>query len=114
MKVVKIASDVTAEVSADQMLKTAVDESLAVIAAAKEGDLTRRVVLAGKTGPMETVSAGLNTLLDTTVVAFADIGRVLGALSAGDLSQRVTREYSGTFNPVSYTHLDVYKRQVLA
>ena len=65
---------------------------------AKEGDLTRRVVLAGKTGPMQALSAGLNTLLDTTVVAFADIGRVLGALSAGDLSQRVTREYSGTFN----------------
>jgi methyl-accepting chemotaxis protein len=98
MKVVKIASDVTAEVSADAMLKTAVDESLAVIAAAKEGDLTRRVAMAGKTGPMEALSAGLNTLLDTTVVAFADIGRVLGALSAGDLSQRVTRDYSGTFN----------------
>ncbi len=98
MKVVKIASDVTEEVNADLMRKTAVDESLAVIAAAKEGDLTRRVVLAGKTGPMQALSAGLNTLLDTTVVAFADMGRVLGALSAGDLSQRVTREYSGTFN----------------
>ncbi len=98
LKIVKIATDVSSEVQAQAMLKTAVDESLAVIAAAKEGDLTRRVALAGKTGPIEALSAGLNTLLDTTVVAFADIGRVLGALSAGDLGQRITRDYAGTFN----------------
>ena len=100
MKIVKIATDVTAGVTADSMLRTAVDESLAVIAAAKEGDLTRRVSLSGKTGPIEALSAGLNTLLDTTVVAFADIGRVLGALSAGDLTQRITRDYAGTFNQI--------------
>ena len=39
---------------------------------------------------MEALSAGLNTLLDTTVVAFADIGRILGALSAGDLPPALT------------------------
>ncbi len=98
MKIVKIATDVTAEVTAQNMLREAVDESLSVIAAARKGDLTRRVSLAGKTGPIEALSAGLNDLLETTVVAFADMGRILSALSAGDLSQRVTRDYAGTFD----------------
>ena len=98
LKVVKIATDVSAEFQANAMLQAAVHDSLAVIAAAKDGDLSRRVDLDGKTGPIAALCTGLNTLLDTTVVAFADIGRVLGAMSAGDFSQRVTREYAGTFN----------------
>jgi methyl-accepting chemotaxis protein len=98
LKVVKIATDVSAEHQAAAMLQTVVQESLAVIAAAKEGDLTRRVDLTGKTGPIGDLSAGLNSLLETTVVAFADVGRILGALAVGDLSQRVTRDYAGTFN----------------
>jgi methyl-accepting chemotaxis protein len=100
LKVVKIATDVTAEFKANAMLQGAVQESLGVIAAAKEGDLTRRVDLAGKTGPIAALSEGLNGLLDTTVVAFEDTGRVIGALAVGDLSQRVTRAYSGTFDQI--------------
>jgi len=100
VKVVKIATDVSAEVSGQRMLRSTVDESLGVIAAAKEGDLTRRVSLAGKTGMMQDLSTGLNTLLDTTVLALADIGRILGALSAGDLGQRITRDHAGTFNQI--------------
>jgi len=98
LKVVKIATDVSSEFQANAMLQTAVHDSLAVIAAAKDGDLSQRVDLGGKAGPIASLCTGVNTLLDTTVIAFADIGRVLGAMSAGDLSQRVTREYAGTFN----------------
>ncbi len=98
LKVIKIATDVSAEYQANAMLQTAVQESLAVIGAAKEGDLTRRIGMGGKSGPIEALSAGINSLLETTVVAFADVGRILGALSTGDLSQRVTRDYQGTFN----------------
>jgi methyl-accepting chemotaxis protein len=100
LKVVKIATDVSAEFKANAMLQTAVQESLAVIAAAKEGDLTRRVDLTGKSGPIAALSEGLNSLLETTVVAFGDVARVLGALAVGDLSQRVTREYAGTFDQI--------------
>jgi methyl-accepting chemotaxis protein len=100
LKVVKIASDVTAEYKANAMLQTAVQESLAVIAAAKDGDLTRRIDLSGKTGPIEALSGGINSLLETTVVAFVDVGRILSALSVGDLSQRVTRDYKGTFDQI--------------
>jgi methyl-accepting chemotaxis protein len=35
--------------------------------------------------------------METTSVIFADVGRVFGALAAGDLTQRITRDYAGTF-----------------
>lgn len=38
-KIVKIATDVTAEVKANQMLRDAVDQAQKVTAAAQEGDL---------------------------------------------------------------------------
>jgi methyl-accepting chemotaxis protein len=38
--------------------------------------------------------------METTSVIFDDVGRVFGALSAGDLSQRITRDYAGTFGQV--------------
>jgi len=100
LKVVKIATDVSAEFNATTMLQRAVEESLSVIAAAKEGELTRRVNLTGKSGPIAALSEGLNSLLETTLVALGDVARVLGALAVGDLSQRVTRDYSGTFHQI--------------
>jgi len=99
-KVVKYATDVTAEVNAGRMLREAVEQTQAVTAAAKEGDLTRRVSLEGKSGPIEALCAGVNALVETTSVIFDDVGRIFGALAAGDLSQRVTREYAGTFGQV--------------
>lgn len=100
LKIVKIATDVTTEHQTNAMLQAAVQESLNVIASAKQGDLTGRVDLVGKSGPIAALSEGLNSLLDTTVVAFEDTARVLSALAVGDLSQRVTRDYSGTFNQI--------------
>ena len=96
-KVVKYATDVTAEVMANEMLRKAVEQAQQVTSAAKEGDLTQRIPLEGKSGPIESLCAGVNSLMETTTVIFSDVGRVFGALAAGDLSQRITREYSGTF-----------------
>jgi methyl-accepting chemotaxis protein len=75
-KIVKIATDVTAEVVAN------------------------RIPLEGKTGPIGELCAGVNTLMETTSVIFDDVGRVFGALAAGDLSQRISRDYDGTFGKV--------------
>jgi len=102
LKIVKIATDVTLEHQANTMLQTAVQDSMAVIAAAREGDLARRIDMSGKSGPIASLCAGINTLLDTTVVAFEDVGRVMGALAVGDLSQRITREYAGTFGQLKH------------
>ena len=100
VKIVKIATDVTTEVVANRMLKEAVEQANQVTSAARDGDLSQRIPLEGKSGPIGELCAGVNTLMETTTVIFDDVGRVFGALAAGDLSQRISREYSGTFGQV--------------
>ena len=96
-KVVKYATDVTAEVKANRMLREAVEQAQKVTSAAKAGDLTQRIPLEGKSGPIADLCAGVNSLMETTSTIFSDVGRVLGALADGDLTQRITRDYEGTF-----------------
>jgi methyl-accepting chemotaxis protein len=100
VKVVKIATDVTATVLANNMLREAVEQAQKVTAAARDGDLAQRIPLEGKSGPIEALCIGVNSLMETTAVIFDDVGRVFGALAVGDLTQRVTRDYAGTFNQV--------------
>ncbi|MES2716031.1 MAG: methyl-accepting chemotaxis protein [Pseudomonadota bacterium] len=99
-KVVKIATDVTSSVTAANMLKQAVDQAQAVTAAAGQGDLGQRIPLDGKSGPIRSLCEGVNALMETTAVIFGDVGRVFGALSAGDLTQRITANYAGVFGQV--------------
>ncbi|MGS0756766.1 PAS domain-containing protein, partial [Roseateles sp. GG27B] len=100
VKVVKIASDLTAQITAAQMLTQAVEQAQQVTTAAKLGDLSQRIPLEGKNGPIKSLCEGVNQLMETTAVIFGDVGRVLGALAVGELSQRITRDYSGTFGQV--------------
>lgn len=99
-KIVKIATDVTEQVKATRMLSTAVEEAQAVTAAASKGDLAQRIPLEGKSGPIAELCAGVNSLMETTSVIFEDVGRVFGALAEGDLTQRIERDYQGTFGQV--------------
>jgi methyl-accepting chemotaxis protein len=99
-KVVKYATDTTAQVMAANMLAQAVEQAQHVTSAARDGDLGQRIPLEGKSGPIEVLCSGVNSLMETTGVIFADVGRVFGALSAGDLSQRITRDYAGVFGQV--------------
>jgi methyl-accepting chemotaxis protein len=99
-KVVKIASDVTAEVNMTQMLSQSVEQAQAVTAAAMRGDLSQRIPLEGKSGSVKVLCEGVNALVDTTAMIFGDIGRMMAALSAGDLSQRIERRYEGVFAEV--------------
>ncbi len=99
-KVVKIATDVTAQVNASHMLKQAVEQAQVVTTAASRGDLGQRIPLDGKDGPIRSLCEGVNALMETTSVIFNDVGRVFGALSAGDLTQRITADYAGVFGRV--------------
>jgi methyl-accepting chemotaxis protein len=99
-KVVKYASDVTAAVRATAMLQLAVEQAQQVTAAAQDGDLTQRIPLEGKSGPIEGLCVGVNSLMETTSAVFDDIGRIFGALASGDLSQRMTRDAQGVFEQV--------------
>ena len=100
VKVVKYAPDVTAQVAAARMLSQAVDQARDVTSAARDGDLTQRIPMDGKSGPIEALCASVNALIEVTGGVFDDVGRVFGALSAGDLSQRITHDYTGTFGRV--------------
>ncbi len=100
VKIVKIATDVTSEVRATDMLREAVSQTQRVTAAASAGDLTQRIPMDGKTGPIADLCIGVNALMETTDIIFEDIVRVFGALAVGELSQRITRQYNGTFDKV--------------
>jgi methyl-accepting chemotaxis protein len=97
VKIVKIAIDVTAQVSTAHMLDTAVEQANRVTSAAQAGDLSQRIAMQGLSGPIESLCAGVNALVETTSVIFAEVARVMGGLSEGDLSQRISRDYVGTF-----------------
>lgn len=99
-KIIKIATDVTAQVTAQRVLEQAVEQARAVATAARNGDLSQRIPMDGKSGPIQVLCEGVNAMMETTSVIFGDVGRVLGALSAGDLSQRITNDYSGVFGQV--------------
>jgi methyl-accepting chemotaxis protein len=100
VKVIKYASDVTAQVKAAESLRAAVEETLQVANAAKQGDLSRRVSTEGRGGPIADMCEGINSLMETTARAFADVGRVFAALSGGDLTQRIGGDASGVFAQV--------------
>ena len=59
-KVVKFATDVTAQVLASQALQAAVRQTQDVVGAAKENDLTQRIPLQGKTGEIEALCGGVH------------------------------------------------------
>lgn len=100
VKIIKIATDVTASVNATAMLEKAVAQAQQVTSAACAGDLSQRIPLDGKSGPIKLLCEGVNALTETTSVIFSDVGRVFGALAVGDLGQRITQDYEGTFGQV--------------
>ncbi|MDR6869014.1 methyl-accepting chemotaxis protein [Bosea sp. BE125] len=77
-KVVKYATDITANTLAQAALRQAVEETQAVIATAKGKDLTKRISLEGKTGEIGELCSGVNELLGSV----ADIVRTVGDISA--------------------------------
>jgi methyl-accepting chemotaxis protein len=64
-KVVKYATDITAQTKAAQMMQQAVQQVQVVVEAAKANDLTQRVELDGKAGDIRSLCAGVNDLVAT-------------------------------------------------
>jgi methyl-accepting chemotaxis protein len=83
-------NDRTAEVAIEAEIDEMVD-------AAAGGDFTKQIALEDKEGFFENLSRGLNSLVSTTEVALNDVLRMLGAMARGDLSERITRDYEGSF-----------------
>jgi methyl-accepting chemotaxis protein len=102
-KVVKYASDVTAQIHASKLLAEAVAETKQVVSAAKENDLTKFIPMEGKTGEIADLCEGVNALIGsmseiiTQIKEASDtINTAAGEISAGnnDLSQRTEEQAS--------------------
>jgi methyl-accepting chemotaxis protein len=65
-KVVKYASDATHVMQAQQQLQVAVSQTQDAVKSAVDGDLTHRIPTEGKSGDLEALCRGVNSLLEST------------------------------------------------
>jgi len=68
-----------------------------IVQGAALGDFSTRMDLNGKTGFFRQLSEGMNKLLETSETGLNEVVRMLSALSRGDLTDKITNEYAGTF-----------------
>jgi methyl-accepting chemotaxis protein len=82
----------------DRTAEVVVEGEIAnVVQGAAEGNFKHRIDASGKEGFFALLAGGMNKLMDTSEVGLNEVVRMLKALSTGDLSQRITRDYAGTF-----------------
>jgi methyl-accepting chemotaxis protein len=72
-------------------------EVRSIVEAAKNGDFKQRIDLSDKEGFMRELSHNVNGLVETSDRGLQEVVRMLAALSRGDLTDRITNDYSGTF-----------------
>ena len=73
------------------------EEQKTLSAAAAAGDFSQRMQVDGRQGVFGEMSRSTNALIDVTGRGIEDVTRVLGALSRGDLTERITADYQGVF-----------------
>ena len=102
-KVVKYATDVTEQVKATQVMEQAVAQTNEVAGAAKEGDLTQRIPLEGKSGQIEALCVGVNALIENMAMVIGQIKEASDTINTAsseiaqgntDLSQRTEEQAS--------------------
>jgi len=64
-----------------------------IIGAASVGNFGGRIDLAGKHGFHRQLSESVNRLLDASETSLKDVGRVMGAIAGGDLTQKMNLDY---------------------
>ncbi|NOT20394.1 MAG: PAS domain-containing protein [Sideroxydans sp.] len=82
----------------DRTVELAVEEEIAnIIAAAVRGDFTQSIQVEGKSGFFLVMAQNINQLMQISSVGLEEVVRVLGALANGDLTQKISGDYQGTF-----------------
>jgi methyl-accepting chemotaxis protein len=82
----------------DRTDEVAVQEEIAsLVQAASAGDFSQRISVLGKEGFFLKLSEGTNNLVETSERGIKDVGEVLKALSAGDLTRQMQGDYQGLF-----------------
>ncbi|HRE15821.1 MAG TPA: methyl-accepting chemotaxis protein [Rhodocyclaceae bacterium] len=82
-------------------LSQVIGETQAVVGAAAHGDLGMRINLADKQGFARDLGASVNQLAETSGAVMMDVGRVLGRMAEGDLTERVASNYEGDFQTLA-------------
>ncbi len=83
-------NDRTAEVAAENEIAMIVEGAVA-------GNFTNRMNLSDKDGFFLKLGEAMNKLMQTSEVGLNEVVRVLGALAQGDLTEKITNDYQGTF-----------------
>lgn len=73
------------------------DAVTSLVAAAAAGNFTQRIATEGRQGFFLELATGLNQLMETSDKGLKDIACVLGAIAEGDLTEKVSAEYQGSF-----------------
>jgi methyl-accepting chemotaxis protein len=82
--------------------ETAISREIAQFCTAVgEGDVSRRIDMAGKDGVFADLSQQMNGLADTLQNVLGDLGRVLRGLSQGDLTATASGQYKGAFGELA-------------
>jgi len=78
-------------------LKQVISGQERLVQAANRGDFTSRVELAGLSGFQKNMAEGLNQLVQTTGSSIDDVVQTMRALSEGDLTKTIDKDYEGSF-----------------
>lgn len=82
----------------DRTNEVAIEKEVAtIVQAASQGDLDQRIDLSNKEGFYERLSQGINNLVEVSDNVLNDAMRVISAMSRGDLTERVTADYQGSY-----------------
>jgi methyl-accepting chemotaxis protein len=82
--------DRTQEINAEHEVSQLVER-------AASGDFTGKINTENKTGFFLKIAENLNALVNNADKGLNDIARVLGAIAKGDLTEKITEDYTGTF-----------------
>ncbi|MGI9452688.1 MAG: HAMP domain-containing protein, partial [Geminicoccaceae bacterium] len=97
--------DQTAELSA-------LEEIDSVVAAASEGDLSRRLRLEDKQGFILGLANGINQLTSAVDEVIGDVAILMQGLAQGDLSRTMTGDYKGRFGDLQRNANDTVQRLI--
>jgi methyl-accepting chemotaxis protein len=95
-------------------LKQVISGQQRLVAAANRGDFTARVELDGLAGFQKEMGEGLNALVTTTGSSIDDVVRTMRALSEGDLTKTIDKDYEGSFGEMKeYANNTVLKLSMI-
>jgi len=85
----------------DRTAEIAIEKEVAnIVAAAQAGDLEQKIETSDKAGFFLSLSEGINDLIGVVSESFSDVASAMERVSQGDLTQKITRDYAGTFGDV--------------